>query len=782
MALFRSMLPWLGVAAVSVIPTSTAALSEWDDQRMLLLVLRTRGTLCQPEESCVAGRCASDGVTSCTRTIDCPRCITVENRDVAMCEPLSLGANNTSCRWSLFFDGTRAGLKAPIQALEILRDGSLLMRTSADNAIPDISGANRRDLVRFAPTDTAGRPQPFQLPYIRGKWSLFLDGRAVDSNSGSRLMDGIAVLPNSCRDVNGDGKIEAQECDVLFSPTAGGTLGGIKIETEDIIRCRPSALTAGGTIAACDYSLFYDASEVNDFAAHDNHSENNPGSWRSGGTSAFAVLDYDPEWFRAAVLFSAGNEPTLPMHQPSRDLLLNVGHVGPRGRCESDGLLYCMSPDDCPADESCDHTMNPETDTRSTDLLFDGSNVLGGEMLAAVAVVDDRDGDRIPDPLDNCPDIPNPRVCADAGTLCGDDSDCPVGERCAQPDADDDGIGDACDICDGRGGGTCACGDFVVEPQSEQCDLGSPELGGINGLPGSPCDAECRLVGRCTRSQVACVVATDCPEHAEGEGCCGNGIVDHAPDASNSGADELCDDANGIDDDACGNYCRPVQNSVPLPQECEGIVGTRVVPTFVRTLRFQKQRRQVPADSLPHNYSKWSSRGEFSLVPGIEFDPDSQRVELIFNQGSATCKGGEHDGTACSSSSECPDGRCSSNLYKATLAPENFAQAGLRRDRPRWSFNDRNGALFGAEAWTKGRFSQRLATIRRPLNVVKYMLQGRGDRLDPQFTLTLDPHALGGPPTRVRQTIVIGDLCTTQVLTCEGNRSGTTLQCFSRFE
>lgn len=776
----RCLLPQVFVVALSCLtPTQVIGVDSWDDRRMLLLALRTRGILCEPEEACVGGRCASDGTTSCTRTIDCPRCLTVENRDVAMCKPVSLGADATSCQWSLFFDGAKAGLNAPIHALEIMPDGSLLLRTSADNAIPDISGANRRDLVRFAPTDAAGRPRALELPYTRGRWSVFLDGRSVEATSGGRLMDGIALLPNSCRDVNDDGRVDDQECDILFSPTAGGTLAGLKIETEDIVRCRPTSLSAGGTVEACEYAIFYDASEVNDTAAHDGYSERQIGSWSSGGNPAFAVVDFNPEWMHAAVVFSAGNEPTLPAHQPSRDLLVSVGHVGPRAWCEGDDPLYCLSPSDCPLGGACAHTMNPGVDTFLPQVLFDGSNVLGGEMLAAVAIVDDRDGDGVPDPIDNCPGIANPPVCAESQAPCRTNSDCDVHDVCRQADGDGDGTGDVCDPCDGCDAPAGFCGDFATDFPLEQCDLGALTSGGLNGAPGSGCSDECRLIGRCTRSGAACTLAGDCTESAAGEGCCGNGVQDIPADHA---ADEQCDDANAIEDDGCDHQCRRVDDGVPLPQECEGLIGPRIVPTFVRTLRFQKQRRQVPADALADNYSKWSSRGEFSLVPGIEFDPDTQSVELIFNQGPATCEGGEHAGASCETAANCPGGRCGANLYGARLPIDTFKQAGLRHDRPRWSFNDRNGTVDGAPAWTKGRFAQRLATIRRPLNVVKFMLQGRGDRLDPQLTLHLDPTAMHGPPTRVRQTVVIGDLCTTQVLTCEGNRSGTTLQCFSRFE
>jgi hypothetical protein len=748
---------------------------------MLLVTPRSRGLFCDSGEGCSNGLCASDPTRTCGSAADCPGCLMVENEDVALCRLLDSGAGTTACDWSLFFDGSAAGLSAPILALDILPDGSLLLRAAADNSIPDIAGANRKDLVRFVPTDDRGRPRPGSIPYAEGEWRLFLDGDAVERNSDGRLMSGIDLLPESCRDVNRDGAVELQECDLVFSPFSTGTFGDFSFAIEDLIRCRPTLLSEGRTVEACDYSLFYDASAVNDADPYDGVAESAPGSWRSGGTVAFAVTDYDPAAARATLYFAAGNETTLPLHQPSRDLLRNQGTFGPTGVCSSDASMSCLGSGDCSDGGACLRTNNPQTDS-ATSVFFDGSIALGGEMLAAVAVVADGDGDGVPDPLDNCPLAANPGACAGSGAACSSDLDCATGERCRQADSDDDGVGDACDRCADRNDAECFCGDGITDRPSEQCDLGAPESGGHNGVDYSPCTADCRLIGRCTRSGDACTEAETCPAFADGEGCCGNGVVDAPAGVAPESIDEMCDDANAVGDDGCDNTCRVSIDSVPLPQECEGLIGPQIVPTFVRTLRFQKQRRQVAADREPDNYSKWSTRGEFSLVPGVDFDPDTQHAEIIFNQGEARCDGGGRDGELCSDAGDCPDGRCSGTLYRATLPPGAFAQAGMQRDRPRWSFKDRNGRIAGAPGWTKGRFSQRLATIRRPLNEVRFMLQGRGDRLDPQRTLHLDPEALGGPPTRVRQTIVVGNLCTTQSLVCEGNRAGTTLQCFSKVE
>lgn len=746
------------------------------DNSLLLVATRSRATLCDYDEACDDGLCRSDGATSCRNTVDCPKCVVLENEDLAMCRPVTLGEDNTACDWSLFLDGSAAGLDAPVRALDVLPDGSLLVRAAADNSVPDIAGVDRWDLVRFIPRDDRGRPTPLELPYTQGEWELFLDGGSVVQNSEGRLMEAISLLPSSCRDVNADGAVTFQECDLLFAPVAAGTLAGIDLDLEDIVRCRPTALSEGGTIEACAYALFYDASEVNDAIANDGVSEKAPGSWSTGGTDSFALTDFDPNTLSATLIFSAGNGPTLPSHQPSRDLLINIGSLGPQGQCDSGAP--CLTDDDC-AFGACLVDQNPET-SEETVVLFDGSDALAGEMLSAVAIMADADGDGVPDPMDNCLGLPNPGACNGSGAACGSSADCPLGDACRQGDADGDGVGDACDRCAGRDDSECFCGDFVVDVGVEQCDLGAPEADGFNGRDGSPCTEDCQIIGRCTRSGATCSTASECGEFLAGEGCCGNGTMDFGADPNE--ADEACDDGNALDDDGCNNQCRIVENPIPLPSRCEGVVGPKVVPTFVRTLRFQKQRRQVAADQHPDYFSKWSSRGEFSLVPGIEFDPDSQNVELVFSQGQPVCQGGTAIGTLCADDGDCPESECDTTLWRGKLPPGAMKQAGKKQDRPRWSFKERHGKRPGALAWTDTRFAQRLATIRRPLNEVRFMLKGRGDRLDPQISLHVDPTAMGGPPTRIRQTLIIGDLCTTQTLTCEPNRPGTTLRCFSRVD
>lgn len=752
-----------------------------DGKRAFLVALASRATLCDSGERCDSGVCASDGHTACTRDWQCPNCFILDNEDIAMCTPKSSEGPVSECDWSVFFDGNAAGLNASIRAMDVLRDGSLVLRTAADNSVPDLAGVNRKDLVRFIPRNNQGQSTALQLPYTEGAWELFWDGDAIEANSGGVLIEGLDVLSESCRDVNGDGKIQATECDILFSPVSAGTLGGISFEIEDIVRCRPTKISEGGAIEACNYGLFYDASTANIGTYPPPPGAVAWGSWNVGGTAAFAMADYDATTMTGDLYFTAGNVTTLPAHQPARDLLMSPGHPGPLGMCSGAPETWCMADGDCGPGSTCLLYITAWS-TQPTSLAFDGSAVIPSENIAAIAIVEDGDADGIPDLVDNCVDVSNPAHCTTTGSSCESDSEC-AGGACLQPDADHDAVGDACDRCPGRNDAQCYCGDGVVDPPTEACDLGSPNSGGLNGIDGSGCSADCRAQGLCTRSGTACATSSDCADANLGEGCCGNGRIDRpagaGPDVT---IDEECDDGNRVGDDACGNVCRANSSAIPLPPECEGVIGPRLTPTFVRNLRFRKKRPKVADDRLPYHFSQWISRGEFSLAPGVAFDPDTQQVELILSQEKFVCNGGGDHGTSCQHAADCDSGECTSSLYRGILNPGDFTQSGLEYDRPRWNYRPIGTQPPLARGWAEARLTQRLATIHRPLNAVKYKIVGRGEQALPQISIGIDPLALGGPPTRIRQTIRVGGLCTTQTLVCEANKRATTLTCYSRFE
>src|SRR5262245_30164296 len=65
--------------------------------------------------------------------------VTIENEDLARCVLGSTGFESTSCTWSLFFDGSAAGLNSAVRALDLLPDGSLILEATLDGSIPDLS-------------------------------------------------------------------------------------------------------------------------------------------------------------------------------------------------------------------------------------------------------------------------------------------------------------------------------------------------------------------------------------------------------------------------------------------------------------------------------------------------------------------------------------------------------------------------------------------------------------------------------------------------------------------
>jgi hypothetical protein len=111
--------------------------------------------------------------------------------------------------------------------------------------------------------------------------------------------------------------------------------------------------------------------------------------------------------------------------------------------CSADGSAHCD--EDCPADA-------PDGGLGS-----DGASLHDGAPLPDAVPPDapwpDRDGDGVPDHLDNCPDVYNPE----------------------QYDEDGDGIGDACDNCP-----------HVYNP--DQADMGETILGGEPDGVGDACD------------------------------------------------------------------------------------------------------------------------------------------------------------------------------------------------------------------------------------------------------------------------------------------------------
>jgi glucose/arabinose dehydrogenase len=158
----------------------------------------------------------------------------------------------------------------------------------------------------------------------------------------------------------------------------------------------------------------------------------------------------------------------------------------------------------------------------------------------------------------------------------------------------------------GSSGCTGTCGDGIVDPPCELCDLGPG-----NCRPGECCDAgctsDCRATGRCTGSDGCCVSAEDCPA---GEGCCGNARVESPG--------ETCDDGNRFDDDCCSARCQ-VEGAGCQPQTCTAVGPHLLAPARMTARIVDRGTRQ-----------RWSARGRVTLHGGQTVDPDSEEVDVMF--------------------------------------------------------------------------------------------------------------------------------------------------------
>jgi hypothetical protein len=679
--------------------------------------------------------------TDCT-TCDIPsgECFTAVQQDLIICKPLSSGLPITSCDWEPFFLGSAPGIQLDnqLRALDIAPNGNLVFVSLNDKVLPGIGSLFKIDIGLFQPTDVLA-PYISGEPYTDGGYKLYLNGDLTQQDETAKPWDALELLTDaSCGAAITLGSNAPHTCPIVGSLTAGsGTagLGGVHFANEDLLRCIPDGFAANGTVESCQYSLFLDASNIND---------------DQGITSDIEAIDFlsfDPETMTGAMVFkkAGGNPPGFPAHDPVHDLLLYEGTFG-AGTCVPSGKL-CAGDSDCPGGESC-HTgtcsvsatscaTNADCSgsgntcavdrypTATVSLYFDGGAVGlagAGQKIEGFAIVPDGDGDDVPDGADNCPEISNPPdVCSGGVASCpsGLSSECPGGETCVQADDDGDGVGDPCDQCNGRDDAVCFCGDGIVDVPSEQCDLG-----GENGMAGSPCDATCHVMGLCTGSGAPCTTAADCPP---GQGCCGNDVVE---------GDEGCDDGNTIEDDTCMTDCT-TGPGIPIVG-CEDLTGPNVIPGFVKRTQFKNTK------ALP-DFDRWKTKGDFNFPNGLVVDADSQDVTIVFNNGTAGV------------------------LLQSTLPPDACGPGSCfveKKPAPKgkWLFLDKEADVPGSPSWRKGKLKQKE-------NKMKLTLDGRN--------VTLFDLAGAGSPPAMRETLRIGQACVTATLGCEVKGKGTKLKCAS---
>ena len=105
----------------------------------------------------------------------------------------------------------------------------------------------------------------------------------------------------------------------------------------------------------------------------------------------------------------------------------------------------------------------------------------------------DFDDDEIDNTLDSCPIDANEKLCSGQGSPCVLDGDCPGAETCEQPDEDDDSLGDACDTCLGSAETLHLC-----SLDGEECNVASD------------CAVQTCASGQCSLDGFSCSVDADC--------------------------------------------------------------------------------------------------------------------------------------------------------------------------------------------------------------------------------------------------------------------------------
>jgi cysteine-rich repeat protein len=248
---------------------------------------------------------------------------------------------------------------------------------------------------------------------------------------------------------------------------------------------------------------------------------------------------------------------------------------------------------------------------------FAGASCVRDYVVLAIA---DRDADQVPDAIDDCP-----------GTANTD-----------QADADQDGVGDACDLQ--------TCGDGVQQ-LDEACDDG--DLDDADG-----CDSNCRIT------------------------VCGNGIVT---------AGEACDDGNALSGDGCSPACIVEECSNGIDDDGDGVADHGNDPGCVGGLADLSERDAVlPCDD--------GEDDDGDLLADYPADPGC--FNLLWAREDPACSNGEdddgdtfvdHDGGGVGG----PDPQCLGAPHRMLESPDPPLPCGLGMELV--------VVLAGLRMWRRGR-------------------------------------------------------------------------------
>ena len=213
-----------------------------------------------------------------------------------------------------------------------------------------------------------------------------------------------------------------------------------------------------------------------------------------------------------------------------------------------------ISGPDCDADEDCDDGVfcnGAETCDEGTCVTGDAPCVAGETCDEEnAACLPDRDGDGVPDDLDNCPDDANPsQADTDEDGVADACDNCPGTSNPEQTDTDEDGVGDECQG-DQDGDGVPDEEDNCPEEHNiDQMDTDDDGLGdACDPCPNDPeddadRDGVCGDVDQCPDTPLRTEVdANGCPiDEPPPPPTCGNGTIDAGEDCDDGGESATCD-------------------------------------------------------------------------------------------------------------------------------------------------------------------------------------------------------------------------------------------------